>query len=57
MADSLDQIFVLLKHWLVAFFPADWQPLISALLSIAAIIVVFASLFALTLLSRRRRTR
>jgi NADH-quinone oxidoreductase subunit H len=54
MADSLDPIFVLLKHWLVAFFPAGWQPLISALLSIAAIIVVFASLFALTTLLERK---
>jgi len=48
MADSLDQIFVLLKHWLVGFVPTGWQPLISAALSIAAIIVVFATLFAIT---------
>src|SRR5688572_15254894 len=48
MAESLDQIFVLLKHWLVGFVPTGWQPLISAVLSIAAIIVVFASLFAVT---------
>ena len=48
MAESLDQIFVLLKHWLEGFAPAGWRPLVSAVLSIAAIIVVFASLFAIT---------
>ncbi len=48
MADSLDQIFVLLKHWLVGFAPTGWQALLSAVISIAAIIVVFATLFAIT---------
>ena len=25
MCETLDQIFVLLKHWLVGFLPAGWQ--------------------------------
>lgn len=48
MGDSLDQIFVLLKHWLVQLAPTGWQPLVAAVISIAAIIIVFATLFAIT---------
>src|SRR5690349_16571026 len=51
MPDTLDQIFVTLKHWLVGLLPTQpqWlQPVVSAVISIAAIIVVFATLFAIT---------
>jgi len=48
MSNTFDQLFVNLKHWLVGWFPAAWQPLISILLSIAPIILVFATLFAIT---------
>src|SRR6266446_5510762 len=48
MSNTFDQLFVNLKHWLVGWFPAAWQPLISILLSIAPIIVGFAALFAIT---------
>lgn len=48
MAETLDQAFVLLKRWLVDRFPADLQPLLSAFLSAAAIVGVFAGLFAFT---------
>ncbi len=54
MADSIDQIFVTLKHWLVHFAPAQWQPLLSAVISAAAIILVFATLFALTTVLERK---
>ena len=54
MAESLDQIFVLLKHGLVAFFPAAWQPLVSVLLSVASIILVFALLFAVATVLERK---
>src|SRR5882724_8433145 len=50
----MDQLFVNLKHWLVSFAPADWQPLVSALISVAAIIVVFATLFAITTVLERK---
>jgi NADH-quinone oxidoreductase subunit H len=56
----MDQIFVNLKHWLVAWiawffgFPDSVQSVVSALLSIAAIIVVFASLFAVTTVLERK---
>src|SRR5436190_16776572 len=54
MVESIDQMFVLLKHWLVNLTPPGWQPLVSSLISIAAIIVVFASLFALTTILERK---
>src|SRR5216683_1407525 len=41
MIELGDQIFVLLAHWLVGFFPASWQPLVSAVLAVASIIAVF----------------
>src|SRR5438477_13074854 len=50
----LDQIFVILKHWLVTLAPGSWQPFVSAVLSVTAIIVVFASLFALTTILERK---
>ena len=52
--ELLDQIFVILKHWLVGFVPPAWQPIVSALLSIAALLVVFPLLFAITTVLERK---
>src|SRR5580765_7091111 len=54
MTETLDQIFVDLKHWLVSFAPDQSQPILSALLSVAALIGTFASLFALTTVLERK---
>ena len=54
MAETLDQLFVTLKHWLVGFAPELLQPLVSAAISVGAVIVVFASLFALTTILERK---
>ena len=54
MTETMDQIFVILKHWLVGHVPVQAQPIVSATLSIVAIIVVFASLFALTTIMERK---
>src|SRR2546421_4170077 len=54
MAESIDQIFVMLKHWLVALTPAGLRPLVSVLLSILPILIVFPSLFALTTVLERK---
>jgi NADH-quinone oxidoreductase subunit H len=54
MTETMDQIFVILKHWLVGHVPVPAQPIVSATLSIVAIIVVFASLFALTTIMERK---
>jgi NADH-quinone oxidoreductase subunit H len=45
---------VLAAHWLLSYLPAALQPLCSAILSVAAIIIVFATLFALTTLLERK---
>jgi NADH-quinone oxidoreductase subunit H len=54
MIETLDQIFVLLKHWLVGLAPAGWRPPASALISIAGLIATFASLFAITTILERK---
>jgi len=54
LAQPLDQIFVLLDHWLVGFVPAAAQPLASAILSAAAIILGFALLFAIVTWMERK---
>src|SRR5437764_12715514 len=50
----MDQLLVLIKQSLVSLAPAKWQPFVSALISAAAIITVFASLFAITTILERK---
>ena len=50
----MDQAWVNLKHWLVGLAPAAAQPCLSALISVAALIGVFAGLFAVTTLLERK---
>jgi NADH-quinone oxidoreductase subunit H len=50
----MDQLFVNLKQWAVNLAPLQWQPLLSALISVAVIIIVFATLFALTTILERK---
>src|SRR5437016_7262296 len=50
----MDQLFVSLKHGLVSFAPDPWQPLVSALISVAGILAVFPGLFALTTVLERK---
>lgn len=54
MVESLDQIFVTLKSWAVGLFPAAWQPVISALLSVIPLLAVFPLLFAITTVLERK---
>jgi NADH-quinone oxidoreductase subunit H len=54
MTETMDQIFVILKHWLVGHVPAGVQPVVAALVSVISIIVVFASLFAVTTIMERK---
>src|SRR3989449_5248941 len=54
MDEPIDQIFVTLKHWLVELLPPAWQPLFSAVISVAAIIVIFVTLFAITTVLERK---
>src|SRR5215472_2517871 len=50
----IDQIFVTLKYLLVGLFPGQCHPLLSALIDVAAIIGVFATLFAITTILERK---
>jgi NADH-quinone oxidoreductase subunit H len=52
--EMLDQIFVVLKHWLVGHAPVAVQPLASALLSVVPILIVFPLLFAITTVLERK---
>ncbi|MBC8096013.1 MAG: NADH-quinone oxidoreductase subunit NuoH [Akkermansiaceae bacterium] len=54
MAEMFDQIFVTLKHGLVGYVPVAWQPIVSIVISIAALMGVFATLFALTTVLERK---
>ena len=54
MAETADQFFVMLQHWLVGHAPAGLQATLSALLSVVAILGVFASLFAVTTVLERK---
>jgi NADH-quinone oxidoreductase subunit H len=54
MFANLDQIFVLLKQFVVGLLPASWQPVAGVVLCVAAIICVFPALFAITVLLERK---
>ena len=54
MVEMMDQIFVTLKHWLMGFVPDQWQPLFSAVVSVAAIVITFPLLFAITTVLERK---
>jgi NADH-quinone oxidoreductase subunit H len=48
MIQTLDQIFVIAKFWLLRFVPAGGQSLASAILSVIPILIAFPLLFAIT---------
>jgi NADH-quinone oxidoreductase subunit H len=54
MGENADQVFVILQRWLVGHLPTSLQSIVSALLSVVAILVVFASLFAITTVLERK---
>jgi NADH-quinone oxidoreductase subunit H len=54
MFDTLDQIFVTLKHEAVGWFPDAWRPFVSALISISFIPLVFTTLFGFVTVIERK---
>src|ERR1700723_1358491 len=54
MAANLDQIFILLRNWLVGFLPLALQPAAGVVLGVVAIVSVFPGLFALTTVFERK---
>jgi NADH-quinone oxidoreductase subunit H len=54
MVETLDQIFVLLKQWLLGHLPGVAQPFASAVLSVVPILILFPLLFAITTVLERK---
>src|ERR1700753_2724913 len=54
MGETADQFFVILLRWIVSHTPAGFQPFLAAFLSVVGILVVFASLFAVTTILERK---
>src|SRR3954453_12247237 len=54
MVSTLDQISVLLKHWIVGLLPPVLQPFVAVLFSVVAIIGTFPALFAIAVLLERK---
>src|ERR1700747_1822720 len=54
MAEKADQIFILLRDWLVGFLPDGWQHVAGVVLGVLAIVAVFPGLFALTTVLERK---
>jgi NADH-quinone oxidoreductase subunit H len=54
MGETADQFFVTLLHRLVSHTPANFRSLLSSVLSVVAILVVFALLFAITTVLERK---
>jgi NADH-quinone oxidoreductase subunit H len=52
--EKLDQVFVLLTHWVVGFLPAFLQPIAVIVIAVAAILVTFPGLFAICVLLERK---
>ena len=51
---NLDQIFIILRNWLVGFLPAALRPAAGVVLGVIAIVCVFPGLFALTTVFERK---
>src|ERR1039458_2082262 len=54
MIQNLDQILVLLQHWLASFLPSAWQGAARVFISAAAIVCVFPALFAVAVWLERK---
>lgn len=52
--NALDQIFILLRNWLVDFLPVALRPAAGVVLGVIAIVAVFPALFALTTVFERK---
>jgi NADH-quinone oxidoreductase subunit H len=50
----LDQIFVLLQHWIEGFFPQWLQPTVGAVVAVIAIVATFPAIFAVTTVLERK---
>jgi NADH-quinone oxidoreductase subunit H len=53
-AAKLDQVFVLLQHWIAGFFPLWLQPVVATILAVVAIVATFPAIFAVTTVLERK---
>ena len=51
---NLDQVFVLLQHWIAGFFPLWLQPVVATILGVIAIVATFPGIFAVTTVLERK---
>lgn len=51
---KLDQVFVLLQHWVAGFFPVWLQPIVATILGVVAIVAAFPGIFAVTTVLERK---
>jgi NADH-quinone oxidoreductase subunit H len=54
MFEKLDQIFILLRDWVVSFLPPNWQAPVGVVLGVVAIVCVYPGLFAIAVLLERK---
>jgi NADH-quinone oxidoreductase subunit H len=54
MIDKADQFFILLKLWIVSFLPPSFQGIAGVVICVAAIVVTYPALFAITVLLERK---
>src|SRR5580658_9376228 len=52
--DTIDQIFVITKQWLLGYVPSVLQPIVSAILSVVPVLIAFPLLFAITTVLERK---
>lgn len=52
--ETADQVFVMLQHWIVAHVPGVARPIVADVISVVALLAVFASLFAITTVLERK---
>src|SRR5579863_8677222 len=54
MIEKADQIFILLRNWIVGFLPVGWQTAAGVVLGVIGIVAVFPGLFAISVLLERK---
>lgn len=54
MLEQADQIFILLRDWIVGFLPTGWRTTAGVVLGVIGIIAVFPGLFAITTVLERK---
>jgi NADH-quinone oxidoreductase subunit H len=52
--NNLDQVFVLLQHWIAGYFPVWLQPAVGTVLAVIGIVATFPGIFALTTVLERK---